>query len=59
MFWTEKSNGQSVIKQAPMDGSSDEEFARYTEDKMKSPTDIVIDMTGKLFLHRLDFDTMI
>ncbi|XP_063406226.1 low-density lipoprotein receptor-related protein 6-like [Mytilus trossulus] len=45
MFWTEKSNGQSVIKQAPMDGSSEEEFARYTEDKMKSPTDIVIDMT--------------
>ncbi|XP_071143802.1 low-density lipoprotein receptor-related protein 6-like isoform X2 [Mytilus edulis] len=45
MFWTEKSNGQSVIKQAPMDGSSKEEFARYTEDKMKSPTDIVIDMT--------------
>ncbi|VDI55158.1 Hypothetical predicted protein [Mytilus galloprovincialis] len=53
IFWTEKSNGQSVIKQAPMDGSSKEEFARYTEDKMKSPTDIVIDMTGKLFLHRL------
>ncbi|CAG2188094.1 LRP4 [Mytilus edulis] len=45
MFWTEKINSYFVIKQALMDGSNDEVFASYPDDKIKSETDIVIDMT--------------
>lgn len=47
MFWTDKSTGEFVIKKAPMDGSGEEIFVP-SSNKMKSLTDIVIDMTGKI-----------